>query len=267
VEELEKVADAVGRKSQDLSCDLPKGHSAILQPGSSKEEESKVPMKPLLKAQDEAKANAIVNKMLPGLPVPSGKNVIAPVPLPNRPRADLYFSGQVDGIGTSIPEPSPMVFDRTPSMPPLLAVLPPWPLLRPTDKSSNPKSELKTESGLDTLERRLLAEVGTCKLDPWHGELLSKQKRPDIRSAMTPIDTSAASAAAFGVGSISIPIQMPVKSPEPLHDSAISSLTLAGGLGGDDYLDGNYYYRFNVCFAVHKCLLLLYHRVFMIYFP
>jgi hypothetical protein len=131
-----------------------------------------------------------------------------------------------------------MVFDQTPSTPPLLAVLPPRPLLRPTDKSSNPKSELKTESGLDALERRLLAEVGTRKLDPlWldtNGNEPSKQKRPDIRSVMSPIDTSAASPAAFGVGSASMPIQMPVKSPEPLHDSAISSLTLAGRLCGDD---------------------------------
>ena len=238
VEELEKMADAVVRKSQDLSCDLPKGLSAILQPGSSKEEgkAKEEPMSSLLEAQDEAEANAKVNKTLPGPPVPSGKNVIAPVPLPSRPRADLYFSGQLDDIGPSIPEPSPMVFDRTPSTPPLLAVLPPRPLLRPTDKSANPKSELKTESGLDALERRLLAEVGTRKLDQWHGANgeSSKQKRPDIRSVMSPIDTSAASAAAFGVGSVSIPIQMPVKSPEPLHDSAISSLTLAGGLGGDD---------------------------------
>ena len=238
VEELEKMADAVARKSQDLSHDLPKGLSTILQSAPSKGEgkPKEEAMETLLEAQDEANAN--VNKTLPGPPVPSGKNIIAPVALPSRPRADLYFSGQVDDIGTSIPEPSPMVFDQTPSTPPLLAVLPPRPLLRPTDKSSNPKSELKTESGLDALERRLLAEVGTRKLDHlWldtNGNEPSKQKRPDIRSVMSPLDTSVASPAAFGVGSASMPIQMPVKSPEPLHDSAISSLTLAGGLGGDD---------------------------------
>lgn len=234
VEELEKMADAVARKSQDLSRDLPKGLSTILQSAPSQENRKtkEEPMNALLEAQDEAQANANVNKTLPGPPVPSGKNIIAPVALSSRPRADLYFSGQVD-----VREPSPMVFDQTPSTPPLLAVLPPRPLLRPTDKSSNPKSELKTESGLDALERRLLAEVGTRKLDPWlatNGKESSKQNRPDIRSVMSPIDTSAASAAAFGVGSSSIPIQMPAKSPEPLHDSAISSLTLAGGLGGDD---------------------------------
>ena len=35
---------------------------------------------------------------------------------------------------------------------------------------------------------------------------------------------------------------------------------------GMTVLKSNYYDGFNVCFAVRKCLLLIYHRVFIIYF-
>ncbi|KAF8963101.1 hypothetical protein BDZ97DRAFT_1821755 [Flammula alnicola] len=188
VEELEKMADEVARKSQDLSCDLPKGIRHLL---------------------NAAETEVNVNKTLPGPPVPSGKNLLSP---PTRARADLYFAGQ----DPPVPETSPLPSDQTPPTPALLAVL-------PSRQLRADRNELKTENGLDALERRLLAEVGTRKLDTRH---LHKDQRPDVRGVL-PIDT-----ALTLHGTTSIPI--PQKSPEPLHDSAISSLTLAGGLGGDD---------------------------------
>ncbi|KDR78551.1 hypothetical protein GALMADRAFT_117961 [Galerina marginata CBS 339.88] len=202
VEELEKMADEVARKSEDLSCDLPKGVGEALAAHDAKGK-----AKELVSKTQIAENDSHVNKTLPGPPVPSGKNLLPP---PSRTRADLYFADQ----SLPIPETSPLPSDQTPPTPALLAVLP----SRRTDKN-----ELKSESGLDALERRLLAEVGTRKADISHA---NKDQRPDLRNIL-PIDTTSGPRK-----SSSIPI--PTKSPEPLHDSAISSLTLAGGLGGDD---------------------------------
>ena len=65
----------------------------------------------------------------------------------------------------------------------------------------------RSENGLDALERKLLAEVGTRKLD-------KDDRRADVRHVLP------------------IPIASPTA--EPLNDSAISSLTLAGHLDDPD---------------------------------
>lgn len=71
-------------------------------------------------APDEVETNANINKPLPKPPVPSGKNFFIPVAsLSAREREDLYVSGQGDDTGPSMPEPSLMIFDQTPSTPPL----------------------------------------------------------------------------------------------------------------------------------------------------
>jgi hypothetical protein len=54
---------------------------------------------------------------LPGPPVSLEKHFI-PVTFLGGEREDIKFSGQGDDAGTSMPEPSPMVYDRTPSTPP-----------------------------------------------------------------------------------------------------------------------------------------------------
>jgi len=52
------MADAVAKKSQDLSCDLPKGLGAMIQSTPSKGEgQPKEEMMATLHAQDEANAN------------------------------------------------------------------------------------------------------------------------------------------------------------------------------------------------------------------
>ena len=206
VEELEKMADEVGRKSQDLSGDLPKGAGEL--PIASegigalnKVEEGKT---------TEAEPN--INKTLPGPPVPSGKNMLSPPA--SRARADAYFSS----ADTVLQETAPLPSDQTPPTPALVAIL-------PARQIRAARNELKTENGLDALERRLLAEVGTRKLD-------ARDQKPDLRSIVSPVDTNLTP---VGISSSqSIPIPSSSKSPEPLHDSAISSLTLAGGLGGDE---------------------------------
>ena len=161
VEELERMAEEVTTHVQDLSGDITKALDA---------------------------PSSYSDKTLPAPPVPSEKgNLLSPLAA-SRPQLNKIFT---------IPEtvdaaPS----DKTPPTPTLTAITPskqPW----TTDLNGIEPSE----SGLDALERRLLAEVGTRKLD--------LERRPDVRTVLP------------------IGIPQPNVDAEPLHDSAISSLTLA----------------------------------------
>ncbi|EIM90720.1 uncharacterized protein STEHIDRAFT_165243 [Stereum hirsutum FP-91666 SS1] len=86
-------------------------------------------------------------------------------------------------------------------------------------------------SGLDALERRLLADVGTRKLE--------KERRADVRSVISGLQAQV-QAAGGGVGGGVEPIKIPTPvarggegGPEDVTmDSAISSLTLGGGAEG-----------------------------------
>ena len=173
------------------------------------------------------------------------------------------------------PPPPPVVGGgftyQTPPTPTLMAVLGP------------PKQTLLTsESGLDALERRLLAEVvgtGRKQLEPWNynnqeeeGENVEKGGtrygmkttkdqlgRRDVRgknvllspvvaggsarvangNRLPPIDTDldldlgrgeeiSSGGGGGGGNGVSAPIAIPMKSPDPLNESCISSLTLGG---------------------------------------
>jgi hypothetical protein len=166
VEELERMAAEVDARNKDLSADIPK-----------------------------APAESNLNKTLPGPPVPTGKDILLSPPIVTRTRVDTYFAAipEVEPVPVSVPS------EKTPATPMLTAVTPAK-LSRPDLLGGLGSS--RTESGLDALERRLLAEVGTRKLD-------LNEKRPDVRSVLP------------------IPIPQPNKGPETLNDSAISSLTLA----------------------------------------
>ncbi|EAU85235.1 hypothetical protein CC1G_06251 [Coprinopsis cinerea okayama7 len=188
VEVLERMADVVAAQLNDLSGDIPKDdviHAAM--PGPDGKDKSK---------------EAELNKTLPAPPVPSQKPTAVASP-PTRAPLDSLFE---DPKPKSAPllEPS----DKAPPTPTLTAILP---KRVPRSNINDFLAPDNRESGLDALERRLLAEVGTRKFDemnPHKGD----DKRPGIRDIM-------------GVGPIDIPVK--AKSPEPLNDSAISSLTLA----------------------------------------
>ncbi|KAK0470314.1 uncharacterized protein EV420DRAFT_1298724 [Desarmillaria tabescens] len=174
VEVLERMADEVGKQTKDLSGDIPKDE-------------------PVDKGHAPAESN--IDKTLPGPPVPSSKPPMASTQ--SRPRADLYFAN-VDPIPMTPPEPAPTPLDQTPPTPTLTAITP----YKRVKNDTGYLGAANTESGLDALERRLLAQVGTRKFDP-------EERRPDARTALAPID---------------IPKK---QEPETLNDSAISSLTLA----------------------------------------
>ena len=166
---LERMADEVDGRGGDLSADLPKRMASMA---------------------------LNVDKTLPSPPVPSGRQV--------RPYIEAVFT---DAAG---PELSPLKSALEsaaphPPTPPLAAITPIKFPRAPTALSglgANLGRGIPQESGLDALERRLLAEVGTRRQDA--GEL-----RPDVRSVVQPIMIPSGGA------------------PAGVNDSAISSLTLA----------------------------------------
>lgn len=96
-------------------------------------------------------------------------------------------------------------------------------LLKADEQEQDQEHEL---SGLDALERRLLADVGTRKLE--------KERRADVRSVIFGLQAQAGDG---GVGGGVEPIKIPTPvarggeggSEDVTMDSAISSLTLGGG--------------------------------------
>lgn len=121
-----------------------------------------------------------MDKTLPKPPVPSGK----PVRRDERQRADVLFAPSAND-------------DYAPPTPTLAAFSSP--------KAS--RAALGQLGGLDALEAKLLAEVGTRKV--------SQDRRPNVRTIMP------------------ITIPRPGAVPDPVVDSAISSLSLPG-IGADE---------------------------------
>ncbi|KAG6828962.1 hypothetical protein H0H92_006144 [Tricholoma furcatifolium] len=215
VEELERMAEVVEKTTSDLSSDLPKAALDALDPlnvqpvvdsSPSKVEANPVPVK----VESGLLGEVNINKTLPGVPPPTKKAKEKGTSRPNgRTRIDEFFAANAASS-------------------PIEAPPPPRGAITPVKLPSKPKSaEFRAqlpqnghaESGLDALEKRLLAEVGTRKMD------LASERRP--------------------AWSVVQPIAIPVKdvTPEdPMNDSAISSLTLAGermALDRDDLeLDG-----------------------------
>ena len=253
VEELEKIADEVANRNRDLSGDLPKGVVAA----AIREFDGKI---------DGDHLN--LKKTLPGPQVPSGNfegrkrvwddGVMSKQEAENREQETWLYHPQeqqpsADGITY-----------QTPPTPTLMAVLGP------------PKQTLTSESGLDALERRLLAEVGTRK--PWdsniqHNPIINEENEENVENDrrkhgmktkafkdhqpgkrdVRDVLLSPPSPGAIGVmlppihtdlhldlvgregvdgggggNGASAPIEIPMKSPDPLNESCISSLTLGG---------------------------------------
>jgi len=163
VEQLERMAEEVEQQKKDLSDDLPKA------------------------------ARTDIGKTLPSPPIsPSKVNLLSPPAAANRPRVEA-----VSAVNTS--PCTPVSANLAPPTPMLTAVTPVR-FPRPDVTLGTALGDGGNESGLDALERRLLAEVGTRKMD-------KDDRRADVRTVL--------------------PIAIPSPAAEPLHDSAISSLTLA----------------------------------------
>ncbi|KAJ7471047.1 hypothetical protein FB451DRAFT_1090677 [Mycena latifolia] len=207
VEELERMAAEVALKTSNLSGDIPKStlSADTLKPAKEKRRKSKSPSKRSSK-RDKEKEKAVaellteadLNKTLPGPPVPTGKT--APPAAP-RTRVDTYFDASAaEASSSGAAQLTPRFADdeleqtQTPKTPTLTATRRP--------------ALLTSESGLDALERRLLVEVGTRKMPA--------APRPDARSV------------------VAAPMDIPAKRSDSANDSAISSLTLAGGVPEPD---------------------------------
>ena len=85
------MADAVNRRSRDLSNDLPKEMSDLF---SSAVASKALDLPPPVDSN--------VNKTLPGPPVPSGKPMLV---LPSHARADMYFAEKNDALVETAPLP------------------------------------------------------------------------------------------------------------------------------------------------------------------
>ncbi|KAG6372199.1 hypothetical protein JVT61DRAFT_7992 [Boletus reticuloceps] len=191
VTELERMADEVGKQTDNLSLDLPKGDVGVKIQG---------PQGPKLDRQP----NFSVDKTLPPPPVPSSKDRHL---FAQHPRVDTLFTTEGTMLDHHHPG-SPSSTDhlpRAPPTPPIAAITPIKFPKAPTELSglgANLGKTVPPESGLDALERRLLAEVGTRRF--------VVEERPHVRSVVQPI---------------TIPPSGPP--PDTVNDSAISSLTLA----------------------------------------
>ena len=304
VEELEKMADEVAKRNRDLSGDLP--GVAVAATG-----------------EHDEKINgdySNFNKTLPGLPgkfggrkkmgwdgdlISEAENHDRDVPQQTRDLMSVFPAAVHDHQTRDYHHPHEQpstcgITYQTPPTPTLMAVLgppkqalplplPPAPLPSATRMGKSPSDLLTSESGLDALERRLLAEVGTRKhLEPsdnsHHNNINTEESgedsgrgrtkaalfkghqlgRRDVRDVLSSSSSSPVVAGATAVsngnqwlpridtdldlevagsggngcgGNGSAPIPIPMKSPDPLNESAISSLILgseglASGLPG-----------------------------------
>ncbi|KIJ62924.1 hypothetical protein HYDPIDRAFT_188824 [Hydnomerulius pinastri MD-312] len=182
---LERMADEVVKQIGDLSADLPKGDAGVDADVTNPDREPEPNL----------------DKTLPGPPVPSNKDRHL---LPQRTRVATLF-----GEGNMFDHPESQAassekLHRRPPTPPIAAITPVKFPKAPTALSglgANLGKNIPLESGLDALERRLLAEVGTRRQEA--------EARPHVRGVVQPI---------------TIP---PSGAPDGFNDSAISSLTLA----------------------------------------
>ncbi|KAF6745736.1 hypothetical protein DFP72DRAFT_924355 [Ephemerocybe angulata] len=256
VEELERMATVIGLQREDLSGDIPKDDSdfvldaglalAALGPEGENDDGKKTPKDD----HDGSGSAEVKNKTLPAPPVPTrnkpGAGAAAPTLSPSeqqskRPRIDTLFdappvngeSNKEKESGLATPHFPSVKRDRTPPTPALTAVLP---TRYPRAKLNNFLGVDNSESGLDALERKLLAQVGTRKFDEGNAKRM-KDERPDVRELMGAEDILSASISREGKKGLRgvAPIDIPAKAqvPEPLNDeSAISSLTLGNNIDG-----------------------------------
>ncbi|KAJ4465192.1 hypothetical protein C8J55DRAFT_529165 [Lentinula edodes] len=253
VEELERMADEVGTRVRDLSSDLPTSSDQKQLDGWTEE------LPPVPTITD--KARLLSSK-------PREHDYFSIAPAPNQSALNAYGSPNKDLPNGNLAAPSSTSSRRSPSRPRSRSRTPPTPatptltaVVTPRKslatgyvngystkavkavkrKSGNDQSLLgfgfgvegRAESGLDALERKLLAEVGTRKI--------VDEKRPAVWSVLgsgkeknlSPNDTShPGSGRDSGVGAEKTEKPSPIEIPrresdrDPLNDSAISSLTL-----------------------------------------
>ncbi|KAI6037695.1 hypothetical protein EDC04DRAFT_2110510 [Pisolithus marmoratus] len=176
---MERIANEVENLSRNTIADLPGGHADV-----NIENPVLVPN---------------VRRSLPDAPaLPNNdRNIV-----PQQVGVSEAFTGE-NPISRPASQASEDILSCAPPTPPIAAITPirfPRPPAESGGLIANP-GNVAEESGLDALERRLIADVGTRRVDT--------EPRPDVRSLVQPI---------------TIPIR---DSPDGVNDSAISSLTLA----------------------------------------
>ncbi|ETW82652.1 hypothetical protein HETIRDRAFT_416764 [Heterobasidion irregulare TC 32-1] len=209
VAELERMAAAVERATRDLSGDLPKDAHAYAGEVDVEDDVDGV-------------GDMHMDKTLPSPPVPSGKARARGAARP--PHVDTLFAPPHQPPVLPTTTTTTATYAHPDAAAPKTPALSALSLLKPPRGGASVSAGAGAESGLDALERRLLAEVGTRKLDDaqvqqhqQHSDQYQRQRRVDARAAVLPI-----SIPPRGVADVDA---------DAVNDSAISSLTL--GIGAE----------------------------------
>ncbi|KAJ3965637.1 hypothetical protein EV361DRAFT_938411 [Lentinula raphanica] len=272
VEDLERMADEVGTMTKDLSADLPRPVSAGDDDRGRRDDVDEPPPVPSMSDKARLlPSRARVNDYFSIVPAPNKSALASTSPtdksrtkghitIPSSSSANhntrRHRSHSPSHPHTHLRPRSRSRTPPTPATPTLTAVATPRKSMAngyipgyssKAVKAMNTKGkdvtdrnlertlgvEGRVESGLDVLERKLLAEVGTRKV--------VDEKRPNVWSVLgsregkplSPADASSpGSAPGSGVGADKTEKPSPIEIPrrdsdrDPLNDSAISSLTL-----------------------------------------
>ncbi|KAL1683224.1 hypothetical protein EV122DRAFT_273346 [Schizophyllum commune] len=213
VTDLESMADEINEKVNDLSGDLPRGTFSPppVDPSARYRKPTLAALGARVRMSDVgARAGSSDGGAL-APPVPA-KDKRQSLPAVSRRTTETTTIPTAAATAASdTPEPPSPQKPRTPPTPNLTAVRPAAKRQKSATYLASPTSG---PSGLDALEAKLLAQVGTRKAE-------EGKRVPDVRSVLS--ETAS-------------PIEIPKKASEDemMDESAISSLTLANELAGDE---------------------------------
>ncbi|KAI5892706.1 uncharacterized protein SCHCODRAFT_02626903 [Schizophyllum commune H4-8] len=211
VTDLESMADEINEKVNDLSGDLPKGTFSPppVDPSARYRKPTLAALGARVRMSDVGARAGSSNSGALAPPVPAKDKRQSLPAVSRRTTEDTAIPTAATASDAQEP-PSPQK-PRTPPTPNLTAVRP---VAKRQKSATYLASPTSGPSGLDALEAKLLAQVGTRKAD-------EGKRVPDVRSVLS--ETAS-------------PIEIPKKASEDemMDESAISSLTLANELAGDE---------------------------------
>ncbi|KAL1708251.1 hypothetical protein EV121DRAFT_254918 [Schizophyllum commune] len=221
VTDLESMADEINEKVNDLSGDLPRGTFSPppVDPSARYRKPTLAALGARVRMSDVgARAGSSDGGALaPPVPVKDKRQSLPAVSRRTTETTAIPTTATAAAILSDTPEPPSPQKPRTPPTPNLTAVRPAAKRQKSATYLASPTSG---PSGLDALEAKLLAQVGTRKAE-------EGKRVPDVRSVLGAVDGRAETAS---------PIEIPKKASEDemMDESAISSLTLANELAGDE---------------------------------
>ncbi|KAL1724263.1 hypothetical protein EV715DRAFT_260150 [Schizophyllum commune] len=213
VTDLESMADEINEKVNDLSGDLPRGTFSPppVDPSARYRKPTLAALGARVRMSDVGTRSGSSDGGALAPPVPAKDKRQSLPAVSRRTTETTRIPTAAATAASDTPEPPSPQKPRTPPTPNLTAVRPAAKRQKSATYLASPTSG---PSGLDALEAKLLAQVGTRKAE-------DGKRVPDVRSVLS--ETAS-------------PIEIPKKASEDemMDESAISSLTLANELAGDE---------------------------------